>query len=423
MKILDDCYICGQYGHIQYNCPMKQGDSKSASHGRVHADFKNNREKNHPMSSSISSIKINLNETDRNQIQQIYNQSSKLVESSQSIDQRNKTFDLFLSLIKKLQEKHGENLSKVFREKESIFYSLFCHVAQNHFLFTCDQYSRLYAFKSILLPQKQHLLNEDRLIFSCQRTLMPLNIITKHIKTVKQFRQSIFNDFQEHIIRSTSPISRDLFDLIKYLFQSHIHIDKNCFEYFTKTILFDRKKDIFSTEQLNELHSYSDIRMKRLECKYQKQLWQERLLLFKNDNISVDLTEWISEFEQILMVNHTERRKSETMIVDHAMWYFAVLLMASSGHLNKQQYDYLLKLAIQSSLFNLKQKFYFQFYLKQGQAPVTKWELNEIKIKLESHKIDDKNFAFEQIKAILDRAKPGFSNEQVSQTSFILSDL
>jgi len=415
LSILDDCYICGEYGHVQYDCPKKQVNSKPISRSGARGGGVNNKKQRNrtKSSSSNSSIEPTLNETAQNDIQQVYNHLSKLLNSSLTTDERNKTFDLFLSLIEKLQKQHGENLSKIFLDKETIFYSLFCHVALNDFLFTNDQYSKLYNLKNILLSKKQNLLNEDRSIFSRQRILLPLTIITEHIKTVTQIQQTIFNDFQEYIIRSTSPIPIILYDLIKSILKSNLHIDIKCLENFTKKILFDLKKDIFSNEQFNELESYLSIRTKRFERNNQKQIWKERLNLFKNDHLSVDLNQWISEFGQILKTDDIEQKESSAIVVDHAMWYFAVLLMSSSGHLNKEQYEYLLNLAIESSLFNSIQKFYFQCYLKQGRAPITIKELNEIKIQLESNNNQEKELAYQQIKIILDRPKPRFNNEEV----------
>ncbi|CAF4146550.1 unnamed protein product [Rotaria sp. Silwood2] len=415
---LYDCYICGEYGHVQYDCPMKQANSKTLHRSRVCANLTKTKEQNQSKSSpSITSIEINHNEKYQNKIQEVYNQSSKLINSSQTIEKQNQTFELFLSLIQELKNQHEDNLSKIFHEKESLFYSLFCHIAQNDFLFTNDQYFKLYHFKNILLPEKYNLLNEDRSIFCRQRFLIPLNIITEHIKSVTQIEQTIFNDFQEHIIRSTSPISIILFDLIKYLLKSNIHIDMKSIEYLTHKILFDLKKNIFSNEQLNELHICFDIRAKRIERNHQKQIWKERLILFKNDQLLIDLNQWTLEFEQILNKNYNEEIKSERIVVENAMWYFAILLMASSGHLNKDQYECVLKSAIQSSLFNSIQKFYFQYYLNHGQAPITIYELNQIKLKLENHNIDDKKLAYEQINMILDRQKPELSHEQIKQSS------
>ncbi|CAF5154890.1 unnamed protein product, partial [Rotaria magnacalcarata] len=218
---LYDCYICGKYGHVQYDCPKKQSNSKVASRGRTSVDATNKKDRNQSKSiSSISSIEIMSSQKDLDTIQQVYNQSTKLLNSSQTIEERNKTFELFLSFIKQLQQRNGEKLSKHFREKESIFYSLFCHIAQNTYLFTNDQYSKLYRLKNILLPTKHNLVNEDRSIFSRQRTILPLNTLTAHMKNTKQIEKTTFNDFQEHILRSTSPISTILFDLIKYVLQS-----------------------------------------------------------------------------------------------------------------------------------------------------------------------------------------------------------
>ncbi|CAF3437622.1 unnamed protein product [Rotaria sp. Silwood1] len=417
---LYDCYICGEYGHVQYDCPMKQVNSKVLCRNRVRTDLTNKNEQNQSKSSaSISSIEKNLTEKDQNRIQQVYNQLSKVINSSQTIEEQNNAFDLFLSLIQQLEKQHGENLSKIFNEKESIFYSLFCHVAQNDFLFTNDQYLKLYHLKNILLPQKYHLLNEDRSIFCRQRILIPLIKIREHINNVTQIQQTIFNDFQEYIIRSTSPISIVLFNLITDILKSNMYIDKKSIEYLTKNILFDLKKNIFSNEQLNELHICFDIRIKRFERNHQKQIWKERLILFKNNQLLIDLNQWILEFEQILNTNFNEDIKSEKIVVENAMWYFAVLLMTSSGHLNKDQYEYILKAAIQSSLFNSIQKFYFQYYLNHKQAPITIYELNQIKIKLESHNIDDKKLAYKQIKMILDRQKPELNDEQIEQLSSV----
>ncbi|CAF3201556.1 unnamed protein product [Rotaria socialis] len=421
---LYDCYICGEYGHVQYDCPKKQGHSKVASGDRTSVDVTNKKDRNQSKSiSSVSSLEIISNQKDLDTIQQVYNQSTKLLNSSQTIEERNKTFESFLSLIKQLQRQNGEKLSKHFHEKESIFYSLFCHIAQNTYLFTNDQYSKLYRLKNILLPTKHNLVNEDRSIFSRQRTLLPLNTLAEHMKNTKQIQKTTFNDFQEHILRSTTPISTTLFNLIKCALKSSTYMDVKCCENFTKTILFDLKKDIFSNEQLNELHSCLNVRMKRFEHSRLKEVWKERLGLFKNDKITADLNKWISEFETILKIDFNEPIKSEAIIVDNAMWYFAVLLMTSSGHLSKDQYEYLLKLAIQSSLFNSIQKFYFQFYLNQGNAPITIHELNQLRIKLESDSVDEKKFVYEAIKLILDRKKPTFNNEKIEHASSDINNL
>ena len=162
-----------------------------------------------------------------------------------------------------------------------------------------------------------------------------MNIITEHIRSVTQIQQTIFNDFQEYIIRSIPPISIVLYDLIKFILKSNIHIDILCFENWTKKILFDMKKNIFSNEQFDELQSYLYIRTKRSERNNQKQIWKERLILFKNDRFAEDLNQWIEEFEQILRTNDNEQEELSTRVNHHAMWYFAVLLMASSGHLNR----------------------------------------------------------------------------------------
>ncbi|CAF4605902.1 unnamed protein product, partial [Rotaria sp. Silwood2] len=86
--------------------------------------------------------------------------------------------------------------------------------------------------------------------------------------------------------------------------------------------------------------------------------------------------------------------------------------MTSSNHLNKDQYEFILKSGIQSILFNSIQKFYFQYYLNQGHAPITINELNQIRTKLKSQHIDKKKLAYEELKRILDRPKPVFENEQ-----------
>ncbi|CAF4739127.1 unnamed protein product, partial [Rotaria sp. Silwood2] len=234
---------------------------------------------------------------------------------------------------------------------------------------------------------KYQLLNKDRIIFCRQRTLIPLNIITEHIRTTSKLQQSILNDFLEHIIRSTSPISTVLFDLIQNLLKSKLDIDIIYLEYFSNTILFDMKKDIFSNEQLDELHEYCNIRMKRFGYNNQIQLWEEHL---------------------------NKQKKFEKIGIQNPTWYFIILMMTSSGRLNKNQYECVLKSGIQSTLFNSIQKFYFQYYLNQEHAPITIDELNLIQTKLKSQNIDEKKLAYEQIKIILDRPKPKFINESVN---------
>ncbi|UJR38217.1 hypothetical protein I4U23_030890 [Adineta vaga] len=407
-----DCYNCGKQGHVQYDCPKKSNNTKPISRGnaaRVVNRNENERNRSKESSSSSSSTETTLTESDQNRMQYLYNLSSKLLNSSQSNDERTQTFDLFLSSIKKLQDYHKTNLPKILQEKQSMFYSLFCHIAQNDFLFTNEQYLKFYELKDLLIPTKVNCLNKDRSIFCRQRQLTSLTIIEKHFDTTSQIQPIIFDDIQEYLIRSTSPISGSLYDLIKHLFKSVIHIDKQCLDHFTQKILFEMKKEIFSSEQLQELHSYLDIRIKRYERHNQKQIWKERLNLFKNDQLStVDLNQWIKEFQEILKSDSMDVKPTSTVIVDHAMWYFAVLFMGSSGHLNKEQYENLFNSAAQSLLFNTKQKFYFQFYLDEGHAPIMFKELKQIQVKLEGDDTDKKNTVYEEISKILERSKPEF---------------
>ncbi|CAF1460969.1 unnamed protein product [Adineta ricciae] len=412
-----DCYLCGEYGHVQYDCPQKP---KSTARGNARGNNRNKteRKRSNSSSSSSSTEPTTINEADHNRVQHLYNISSKLLNSSQSADERTQTFELFLSLTKKLQDCHGTNLLKTFQDKESTFYPLFCHIAQNDFLFTNEQYQKIYELRTVLLPTKSNCLNADRSIFCAQRQLMALTVIEKHLTNATQMQPTIFNDFQEYIIRSTPPISPNLYDLIRNVLRSSIYIDKQYLDNFTARILFEKKKDIFSTEQLQEFHSCLDMRMKRFERNNQKQVWKERLNSFKNDQFIGDLNQWLTEFEQILKSDSVDVKPTSTIIVDHAMWYFAILFMSSSGHLSREQFDNLLKSAIQSSLFNAKQKFYFEFYLNQGHAPIMFSELKQIKAKLEADNQEGKHAAYEDILKVLERLKPEFhvaqENEQTS---------
>lgn len=242
-------------------------------------------------------------------------------------------------------------------------------------------------------------------MFARQRILTPLDIITKHIQTTKQIQQTIFNDFEEYIIRSTSPIPVVLFDLIQCLLKSNIHIDEDHLKNFTEKILFDLKRNLFSNEQLTELQSYLSIRIKRFERTQAKQIWKERINLFKTNQLPTDLTPWLNEFDQILQSNTDETDEElSNDVVHHAMWYFAVLILTSSGHLNPQQYEHVLNVAIQSRLFSKKQKYYFQVYLQEGHAPITLDELKEIQNQLEKN--DEKQTAYQRIRTVLDRTKP-----------------
>ncbi|CAF3369568.1 unnamed protein product, partial [Rotaria socialis] len=377
-------YIGGEYGHVR-------------------TDSTNEKE---------SPIEIILSKRSQSRFARICRKSRELIDVWYNVEKRNKKFKLNLSRIRKLQKLYGENLSTIFHEKESIFYSLVCHVAQNDFLFGNDQYLALYDLKNILLPEKYSLLNRDRSIFCRQRTLIPLNEITEHIQTKPAIQQTIFNDFQEYIIRSTSPI---LFDLIKYLLKSNIFLNIEYLEYFSNRILFDMKKDIFSNEQLDELHRYCGNRMKRFECN-NRELWTERSILFQNDKtIQNDLNQWILALDQVLSTNLIEQINDEKIVVQHSFWYSTILIMASSNHLNKDQFERVLKSGIQSTLFDSIQKFYLQYYLNEGHAPITINELNLIKTQLENQNINEKKLAYEQMKIILDRSKPEFKNEEFKQ--------
>ncbi|CAF4734163.1 unnamed protein product, partial [Rotaria sp. Silwood2] len=174
----------------------------------------------------------------------------------------------------------------------------------------------------------------------------------------------------------------------------------------------------FSNEQLDELHIYYNILIKNFERDNPIQAWKERIVLFKNGNIIPnDLDQWISELDQLINKTLIKKRNSQKNVLQHAMWYFIILTMASSGHLNQDQYECILKSGIQSTLFNSKQKFYFQYYLNQGHAPITIDELNHVEKKLRSQNIDDKRLAYEQMIIILNRPKPEFKNEQLEQFS------
>jgi len=249
--------------------------------------------------------------------------------------------------------------------------------------------------------------------------LIPLKNIREHAQKFPQLQSSYFNDLQQHVIRAPAPVSTVLYNFIKFLLRSAVHIDGKSLDYFTKTLLFDLKKDIFSNEQIDELQSALEVRTKRSQRNQQKQIWKERLNQFHNDQSPVDLNQWIDEFNETIKSNDSEANTSSTNVVaiDHAMWYFAVLTMASSGHLNKEQYECLLNAAIQSALFNSVQRFYFDVYLKQGHAPITNQELNAIKKKLENDNQQEKQAAYQQMNEILDRQKPEFIHEQqVNQT-------
>ena len=367
-----------------------------------------------------SSFESTPTEANSTKIQDVYNLSSKLLNSSQTTAERNETFDNFLADLNKLQKQHGENLSKIFLDKEPLFYSLFTHIAQHDFLFTADQYGKLYHFKHLLLPKQHRLINEDRSMFARQRILTPFETISTHIRTVKQIQQTIFNDFEEYIIRATSPISIALYDLIKFLLRSNIHVDEVHLNNLTHNILFNLKKTLFSNEQITELQSYLSIRLRRFERAQAKSIWKERLNLFKTRQLSVDLKPWLDEFEQILQSTLDDDEEDEQLsndVIHHAMWYFAVLIMSSSGHLNSQQYEHVLKIAIQSRLFNDKQKFYFQFYIEQTHAPISIEELNEIENLLANTETKDK--AYQRIRTILNQSKPIFTPKEVYMSTMM----
>ena len=354
-----------------------------------------------------------MGDIDRNKIAELANLASKLLNSPQITDERNGTLTTFCRYAETLQKKHGDRLAKIFREKEPNFYALFCHVAQHQFLFTDQQYAKLYQCRSLLLPSKQRVLSEDRSTFARQRPLMPLKTIEEHIRGVSQLQQPYFNDFQEYLLRSTPPISNGLFNLTKHLLQSNIHVDATCLEYFTTQILFQSKTSLFSPAQLDELRASLLIRTQRSQRSQQKQIWKTRLGQFKGSTVSADLEQWLRDFAHVLNSGQVQQEDPSTIAVDHAMWYFAVLSMASSGHLNKTQYEYLLGQAMKSSLFNRVQKFYFQFYLTEGHAPITMPELAAVQSQLASQNVDEKRLGLEQLKRILERPKPEMSQEKV----------
>lgn len=207
--------------------------------------------------------------------------------------------------------------------------------------------------------------------------------------------------------------------MIKFLLKSSVHVDSKCFENFTEKILFAAKKTIFSNEQIEELQAALAIRTKRSQRNQQKQIWKERLNLFRNDQLTADLNSWLDDFEEILQFNDNEAKESPTIVVENAMWYFAVFILSSSGHLNKDQYESLLNAAIQSTLFNSVQKFYFQVYLKEGHAPITMEELKNIKKRLESETSTEKQSAYQLLLDILDRPKPDFHQVEENTKNFI----
>ena len=390
ISLPDDCYNCGEFGHVQYDCPKKSSaETKRLPKNKVPAK--------------------GLDEKDRALIEQVYNHASKLLNGCPTADERKKTFSTLIGGVQRLTNEHQDEVSQLFREKESTFLPLLVHIAQHDFLFTDEQYHQIHRFRQILIPKKHASLNRNRLVFSRQRPLLPLATVAEHIKNASQIQQSIFNDFQEHIVRSKTPVSSELFDLIKHFLKSTSHVDGPCFEHLTTKVLFDEKKAIFSDVELADLQSAVEVRTHRLHRNQQKQLWKERLNQLKNETLNVDLNQWIADFGQILETDQMEKQELTGNIVDHAMWYFAVLLMASSGHLSKEQYETLFKRAIQSSLFNSNQKCYLQFYLDRGQAPIPIKELEQVKQKLVSVNAEEKQQGFAELKAILERDKPKLS--------------
>ena len=71
-------------------------------------------------------------------------------------------------------------------------------------------------------------------------------------------------------------------------------------------------------------------------------------------------------------------------------------------------------------MFSSRQKFYFQIYLKRGQAPITMKELNDVRIQLESDDTREKESAYEKVRVILERPKPGVDNEEVNRVFSML---
>jgi len=66
-----------------------------------------------------------------------------------------------------------------------------------------------------------------------------LKNIREHAQKFPQLQSSYFNDLQQHVIRAPAPVSTVLYNFIKFLLRSAVHIDGKSLDYFTKTLLFD----------------------------------------------------------------------------------------------------------------------------------------------------------------------------------------
>jgi len=74
LSIPDDCYICGEYGHVQYDCPKKQLNSKSTPHINARGGPSNKKSRNRSKSSSSNSSKEPIpTEINQTKFQEVYN--------------------------------------------------------------------------------------------------------------------------------------------------------------------------------------------------------------------------------------------------------------------------------------------------------------------------------------------------------------
>ncbi|CAF4178040.1 unnamed protein product, partial [Didymodactylos carnosus] len=472
------CFTCNEYGHVTRGCPRQsiggnRGNRYRAARGyfqpnnrgshtstlnpvtsdddEASASFRDDEttssttstdeilsdksgkrkqlKKNKPECPSVS----NTNNNDNASIEKIHSLTMKFV-MGKEIDNENENANLstLVECIGNMDNKQQQNQNQ---QKESLYFNMLVHIAQNNNVYNDELCTQLFHHiydRHLLIKQKcyrkliKNFIVNDRQNFCHQRPLIYLNDINKHVHDSTETKRTMLNDLQEYLLRSNGTISELLYVTLKQFIVSGLKSDNLLYNRICH-LIFNEKKNLFSEQQINELAECVHIREKRVERNIQRTNWRKRLASMKNQHVEEDIDQLLNDLEQVLNaiesehLAHEKDEEESQYILNHYQWYNSILLLASCGHLNSEQYKRLLTIGIKSSIFNVIQKLYMHHYLNEGRAPVTLQQVNDMELKLQSEQQtyanDDYNHkqqVFDQIKQILSIQKPLFFDKQTT---------
>ncbi|CAF1261278.1 unnamed protein product, partial [Didymodactylos carnosus] len=324
-------------------------------------------------------------------------------------------------------------------QNESLSFNMLVHIAQNDHVYNNEQCTELFHLiydKNVLIKDEYYrklikfFIDNGRQKFCRQRPLIPLNDINIHVHNSTETKRMMLNDIQEYLLRSDGSIDQLLYEILKEFITKNLNLD-NLFYNRICHLIFNTKKNLFNEQQTNELTECVRTREKRLERNNKRSNWLKRLAGMKNQQVNEDIDQLLNDLEQMLneitsRSSQSEKNKEKSQyILNYYRWYDSILLLASCGHLNAEQYKRLLTIGIESTIFNAIQKCYMNHYLIKGRAPVTLQELNDMQSKLQNKQqqsdvdadCNDKEQAFIQIKQILSIEKPLCSEDNVTDST------